>query len=109
MNSPNGFDKTSAFIDEARIKTLCIEIQGYVENIKKSLERVSDLVDDSQSFYQDDTRNVFVSKSNDFRMCHNIILNNMMSYIDDYNYVLSKYRSNDSMMTTSFSFEKFNK
>ena len=57
MSSPDEFYKTSAFIDEAHIKSLCIEIQGYVENIKKSLERVSDLVDDSQSFYQDDTRN----------------------------------------------------
>lgn len=83
------------------IKDLCLNIQNYNENIKKALTRISDLVDDSSTYYSSESRSSVVQKCNSFKLSYDVIFENISTYIDDYNSAVSKFEEIDSSIAVT--------
>ncbi len=94
-----------AFIDDMAVKRLCMDVMQYVENIKKALDRYNDLVDDIKTYYNDNTYQYVLNKKNNFNIYRNISINNLMSYVDDYNYVLNKFKNYDASFAINTNFD----
>lgn len=90
-----GLTQSSASIDKNGIKSLCYDIQTFMQNIKKSIDNVSDFTDGYYAYYSDDTKNTFVEKKKNFMFSKDAILYNVSSYIDEYNAVVSKFENHD--------------
>lgn len=94
-------EKMVAAIDAKAINSLCLDIQALAEAIKKNLNDVNDLIDCSNSCYSGDTRSVFNDKKNNLMFSRENIINNGLSYIDDYNLVISRFKNVDVSLTLS--------
>jgi hypothetical protein len=88
-----------AGISVSGISRLCVSINSSALKLKKSLDDIYDLIDDSSSYFSGDTRNDFVKKFNDVIIKRTMIKNNILSYVDDYNSVASKFKTMDSSIT----------
>lgn len=108
-NNEIGYEEDFVGLSDEGMTSLCSDIQSYAEKISKSLNDIDDLVDGSISFYDDDTRNVFVNKKTNFKVSKNNIVNNVASFVDEYNNVVSSYKKRDSLVTSDISLKIDNK
>lgn len=91
--------KDEASVDPGKIMILNAEIQEFMQNIKSSLDTIDDLVDGSVTYYSSSTYSDFVSKKANLKLSKENIITNVNSYIDDYNYIVSLFRLNDTSIT----------
>lgn len=91
----------AANVNVGKIGSLCAEVQEYYAAIKSALESIDDLVEASVSFYNGDTFAAFRAKKVNLQLSKENILGNVNSYIDDYNFVVSKFKTKD-VSTTPF-------
>lgn len=96
----------NANINPILIKNLCYDIQTYMQNIKKSIDNVSDFTDGYYAYYSDDTKNTFVEKKKNFMFSKDTIISNISSYIDEYNAVIDKFESHDISFTPNKVFDE---
>ena len=81
------------------ITKLEVSISSSALKIKKSLDDIYDLIDDSSSYFGGDTKDDFLKKFNDVIGKRTRIKDNVLSYIDDYNKVVSKFKTLDASIT----------
>ena len=100
MNNSDNFKQDAmAGVNIGGISNLCISINFYASKIKKELDEISDLVDDSKYYFDGDTKDDFFKKFNDIISEKKIIKDNISSYIDDYNAVVNKFKLFDNSIT----------
>lgn len=90
-----------AAIDVKAIGSLCLDIQTFAESMKKNLNDVNDLIDFSSFCYVGDTRSIFIDKKANLMLSKGNIVSNGLSYIDDYNLVISRFKNTDVTLTLS--------
>ena len=100
MDSSNELNKSSkAGVDSAGISKLCVDINYFALKLKKSLDDVCDLVDDYSVYFNGDTSDDFTSKINNILVKQTMIKDNILSYVDDYNSVVSKFKTQELSIT----------
>lgn len=82
-------------INTDKISSLCLEIQDYADKIKNVLNQIEDVVDNLDTNFQGDGALEFKNKFLNLRDYYPIIYENITSYIDDFNTLVSKYKNND--------------
>lgn len=78
-------------IDTLRIKTLCNDIQDYSSKIQLTLKQVYDCLDNAQMYWKKDGSSDFNARVIDLQASEKNVINNMNTYIDDYNGVVNSY------------------
>lgn len=88
-----------AGISETGISKLCVSINSYALKLKKSLDEIDDLVEDSKSYFAGELSDVFTIKLNSIMNYKTQVKDNVLSYVDDYNTVVSKFKTIDNSIT----------
>ena len=101
----NNLNYEEALIDEVGIKQLCIDIMQYVENIKKALDYYNDRVESIKAICNDNTYLRVVNKKSEFNLYRNLLIGNLISFVDDYNYVIKKFKNYDAQVTVNTNFD----
>lgn len=100
MSYSNGLDlNAKASVNPSGISKLGVSINSSALKIKKSLDDIYDLIDDSSIYFGGDTRDDFLTKFNDVIGKRTRIKDNILSYVDDYNSVVSKFKTLDTSIT----------
>ena len=90
-----------AFVDPVGLGYLCEDVQDYMIGMKSAMSPIDDLVEDCSNFYIGDTFSTFVEKKSSLKLSTKNILNNVNSFIDDYNFVLSKFKNEDTSISST--------
>ena len=85
-----------AGISSSGISRLCISISSSALRVKKNLDEINNLIDDSSFYFNGDTRDDFIKKFKDIIVRKKRINDNILSYVDDYNSVVKKFSNLDS-------------
>ena len=83
------------------IDKLILDIYNYAERINKTLNQISDVVDQTNTFYQCDVATEYRNKFNSFRTNFAIIDKNIKSYADDLIKLKNRYQNVDKNITDS--------
>ena len=78
-----------AGVDSAAIHSLCIEILEYKEKIRNVLQNITDSFEESKKYISGDLFDDFDRKYTELKSSYKIIEQNIDSYIDEYNSLLS--------------------
>jgi len=88
-----------AMINALGMEKLSTEVLDYALRIKKSLDEIDDMIIESSDFFEGDTRDDFLVKFNDIISKKVRIKDNILAYADDYNTVISKFKTIDTSIT----------
>lgn len=81
------------------IDKLILDIYNYAERINKTLNQISNVVDQTKSFYECDAANAYRRKFNSFRTNFSVIDKNLKSYADDLIKLKNRYQNVDRNIT----------
>ena len=81
------------------IDKLILDIYNYAEKINKTLNQITNVVEQTKSFYDCDIANDYRNKFNNFKTNFNIINKNIQSYAEDLIKLKNKYRDVDMNIT----------
>lgn len=81
------------------IDKLILDIYNYAERINKTLNQVSDVVDQTKNFYDCETATNYRNKFNDFKTNFSIMNENLKSYAEDLIKLKNRYQNVDSNIT----------
>ena len=87
-------------LNEEGIKKVIMDIYDYCEKINKTLNQISDVVEDTKNFYCCDTADEYRKKFTEFSSNFPTIVNSLKSYADD----LNKLKSNVSLIDSNMAF-----
>lgn len=81
------------------VDKLILDIYNYAERINKTLNQISNVVDQTKSFYACDAADNYRNKFNSFRTNFNVVNKNVISYAEDLIKLKNKYQNIDDNMT----------
>lgn len=90
---------SKAGINATGLSRLCVAVNSSALKVKKSLDDISDLIEDSSTYFSGDTKDDFMKVFNDVIGKKTRIKDNILSYVDDYNTVISKFKNLDVSIT----------
>lgn len=99
---------TEIGINVDTIDKLILDIYNYAEKINKTLNQISEVVDQTKTFYECDTANNYRNKFNSFRTNFVVIDKNLKSYAEDLIKLKNKYQRIDDNLTESIKRATFN-
>ena len=89
-----------AGVDSTAIHSLCSEILEYKEKIKNVLQNTSDSFEESKQYISGDLLSNFNMKYTELKSSYEVIVQNIDSYIDEYNALISTEELLDSELSS---------
>lgn len=83
------------------VDKLILDIYNYAERINKTLNQISNVVDQTRNFYVCDAANNYRNRFNSFRTNFNVVNKNVISYAEDLIKLKNRYQNIDDNMTQS--------
>lgn len=81
------------------VDKLILDIYNYAERINKTLNQISNVVDQTRNFYVCDAANNYRNRFNSFRTNFNVVNKNVISYAEDLIKLKNRYQNIDDNMT----------
>lgn len=81
------------------IDKLILDIYNYAERVNKTLNQITDVVDQTKNFYDCEAAQNYRNKFNSFKTNFNVINKNLNSYAEDLIKLKNKYQNVDSNIT----------
>ena len=75
------------------VDKLILDIYNYAEKINKTLNQISEVVDETKNFYDCEVADNYRNKFNHFKANFNIINKNIISYSDDLIKLKNRYQT----------------
>lgn len=75
------------------VDKLILDIYNYAEKINKTLNQISEVVDETKNFYDCEVADNYRNKFNNFKANFNIINKNIISYSDDLIKLKNRYQT----------------
>lgn len=86
-------------INKDAIQKLCLEIQDYSDKVKIKLNQIGDKWYEAKPYFEGNGVVEFQNKFSKLEDSFETISNNILSYIDDFNTLISKYESLDTSLS----------
>lgn len=83
------------------IDKLILDIYNYAEKVSKTLNEISDVVDNTKKNYCCDEADSYRKKFNDFKTNFKVVNNNLISYAEDLIKLKNRYQNMSDDMTQS--------
>lgn len=81
------------------IDKLILDIYNYAERVNKTLNQISDVVDQTKTFYNCEDADNYRNKFNSFRTNFKIVNQNLISYAEDLIKLKNRYQNMSVEMT----------
>lgn len=81
------------------VDKLILDIYNYAERVNKTLNQISNVVDQTKSFYVCDAADNYRNKFNSFRTNFSIVNKNLISYAEDLIKLKNRYQNISDDMT----------
>ena len=95
-----------AAIDDEKIKGLCLELQNYVDRMKKIFNDMDSVVDQSKQDWVGANAIEFYGKYDEVQKYYPTIVENMKSYVDEFYSVIQNYQKIDQELSTQLEREQ---
>lgn len=89
MNNSNNLNG----INEIKIDKMVLDLRNYVEKINRTLNQISEVVDDTKNYFLSQSGNLYRTKYDLLEANYSTIKNNLLSYSDDLLKVKFRYQS----------------
>ena len=81
------------------IDKLILDIYNYAERVNKTLNQISDVVDQTKNFYAWESADNYRNKFNSFRTNFKVVNKNLISYAEDLIKLKNRYQNMSDEMT----------
>lgn len=81
------------------VDKLILDIYNYAERVNKTLNQISDVVDQTKTFYVCDAADNYRNKFNSFRTNFNVVNKNLVSYAEDLIKLKNRYQNMSDEIT----------
>jgi len=81
------------------IDKLILDIYNYAERVNKTLNQISDVVDQTKNFYACESADNYRNKFNSFRTNFKVVNKNLISYAEDLIKLKNRYQNMSDEMT----------
>lgn len=92
MNNSNNLNG----INETKLDKMILDLRNYVEKINRTLNQISEVVDDTKNYFSSQSGNLYRKKYSLLEANFSTIKNNLLSYSDDLLKVKFRYQSMNS-------------
>ena len=92
-------------INEQQLVGIINKINFNIEKLDKRFQQVNEIIYNTNFHYKTESADLFRKKYDDFKMNYDIIKKNLLSYVDDLNNLIIKYKkfeTNAADMINSF-------
>lgn len=83
------------------VDKLILDIYNYAERVNKTLNQISDVVDQTKNFYACEVADNYRNKFNSFRTNFKVVNKNLVSYAEDLIKLKNRYQNISDDMTQS--------
>lgn len=91
-----------------KIHALCTDIHNYQEKIQDTLKQIYEILEHTKYYYNGLHQDLLMHKVEKLRLSTHVIINNISSYADDYEKVMTYYENNDQQLSLSINGDLLN-
>lgn len=79
-------------INEKQLISVINKLTSNIEKLESRFDQIDTIITNSNNWYSSDSADAFRSRYNDFRLNYDIVKKNLLSYVEDLNNLIIKYK-----------------